>query len=85
MSYDQDPDLAYEERCIEDGREAVARGFENTNQLQIHEAAQQVQDILQDGKDWAEIQRLGDRIRLLAWDEQGFPPFGAEDEDNLPF
>lgn len=61
-------------------KEAVAQGYENGNQYQIALAAKRILDRLQNGKNWGAIQDDADVIRVLAWEEQGFPPFGGDDE-----
>lgn len=34
--------------------------------------------VYEDGYNAGMVEEMGDKIRLLAWDDQGFPPFGVE-------
>lgn len=50
--YEYDPDLEYEGRKIDEYLEAHARGFENVEQMMIHDAARELRDLAEPGNGW---------------------------------
>lgn len=54
-----------------------------SNQQYIVKLAQEIIDNAENGYDPEMVNGMADLIRFLAWDDQGFPPFGVDNEKGL--